>query len=195
VTCGSFRGIVGSLRAILLNALPGPSRPTQYGRESATEDDVYPRKQQVKLGPRELPDALGKQGFVQGHDLGNVGDGVLGQAGELRGKLDISWRVRPADVAGERNAHDRCNLAAVQGVTLHNHDRASEARSGAGWLREFRPPDLALGNYHALRSKMQRDAVETNESVGWPSLAQTRSMASVTWSGACRATYSVRACL
>ena len=170
-------------------------RPTASSHESTAEDDVYPRKHQLKLRPRELPRARGEEGLVQRHDLGDVGDGVLGQTCESWRKPHVSWRVRPAEVTGEWNAHDGRDPAAVQGVSLHNHDRPSESRSGAGWVRELGPPDLALGNYQSLRSKMRRDAVETNESVGWPSLAQTRSMASVTRSGACRATYSARACL
>jgi len=174
---------------------PVTQRLTVSSRESAAEDDVYPGKYQVELRPRELPHALGEQGLVQGHDLGDVGDGVLGQTGESRGKRDVSRRVRPAEVTGEWNAHDGRDPAAVQGVSLYNHDRPSESRSGAGWVRELGPPDPALDDYQSLRSKMRRDAVETNESVGWPSLPQTRSMASVTRSGACRATYSARACL
>jgi len=104
---------------------PVTQRLTVSSRESAAEDDVYPRKYQVELRPWELSRVLSEQGLVQGHELGGVG----------------------------------------------------------------------LGDYQSLRSKMRQDAVETNESVGWPSLAQTRSMASVTRSGACRATYSARACL
>ena len=146
---------------------------TAPSQESATEYHVYPRKHQVKLRPWKLSHALSEQGLVQGHDLGDVGYGVLGQAGESWRKPHVPWRVRPADVAGEWNAHDSRDPAAVQGVPLHDNDRPSEARSGAGWLRELGPPDLALGNYQSLRSKMRREAVETNESVGWPSLAQT----------------------
>ena len=95
---------LGGLRSWVRTTGPAPGDARKIDHESTTDYNVYSRKDEVQLRPRELPRDLGEQRFVQGHDLGNVGHGILRQSGEPRGKQDISRSVRPADIAGERNA-------------------------------------------------------------------------------------------
>jgi hypothetical protein len=87
-------------------------------------------------------------------------------------------------IGGQRNADDGGNAAPIEGVTLHHNDRPAETRARTCWRGEVRPPDLALRDYHSLRSRVRRAAEETNGSFVSPASAHARFMASVTSSGA-----------
>ena len=97
------------------------------------------------------------------------------------------------DQAPERESMDRADSAPVERIALHYDDGPSQAGSRATGLGKVGPPDLALGDHHELRSRTRRAALDTNSSSPSPTSAQVRSMASVTWSGAWRATYSATA--
>ena len=70
---------------------------------------------------------------------------------------------------------------------------ATTRRKNKAGSRKVCPPNIPLGDHHWLCSKRRLAAAEANSSVPSPTSEQTRSKASVTYSGACRATYSARA--
>ena len=146
--------------------------------------DVDSRENQLQFRLGQLSNVFPQEGFVQRDDLGDVGDGLLRQPGEPGRQTYISGGVGPFHVAGQRDADNGGNSAAVQRIALHDHNRPSEARPRTGRLREIGPPDIALGDHHSLRSKTRCAAEATNLSPSSPTSAQTLSIASVTCSGA-----------
>ena len=82
----------------------------------------------------------------------------LGESGGSRAEQDVAGRLGPAQVAGERDADDGGDVAAVEGVTLDDDDGAPEAGLRARGLGQVGPPDLALGGHQSLRSKVRRAA-------------------------------------
>lgn len=162
------------------------------GRSSA-KNHIDPGQNQLQLGVRQLPYAIFKKIPIQRHNLRNIRHRVFFKSGKPGRKLNIPRRVRPSQIAGKRHACHGSDPAAVQRVSLHNHHRTPKTRAGPGKSWHIGPPDLGLRDHHSFRSKMRRAADETNPSLlslGCPNSAQALSMASVTSSGACRATYS-----
>lgn len=89
--------------------------------------------------------------------------------------------------------HTTVAISTDSGRPLDNDDWPSKTGTGSGGSGQIGPPDLTLRNHHSLRSSTRRAADETKSSLGSANPAQTRFMASVTSSGACRATYSLTA--
>ena len=69
-------------------------------------------------------------------------------------------------------------------IALYDHNRSPKAGTGAGWLGEIGPPDIPVRDHHGLRSRIRRAATAANSSHSSPTSLQTRSIASVTRSGA-----------
>jgi hypothetical protein len=149
----------------------------------SAENNVYPGENQPKLRPRQPPDPIGKQRLVQGHDLGNVCNRILGEAGNTGRKQYISWGISPFDIACKGNTDNRTYSASVKRVSLNNHNRPAKSRARARRIRKICPPNISLRDHHSICSRMRRDAAETNGSDSIPSSAQTLSIASVTRSG------------
>jgi hypothetical protein len=127
--------------------------------------------------------------------LRDIRNRVFGESCETSSQGDISGCVGPSKVAGQRYAYDSANAAPVQGIPLYDHHRSSKSRTRSCGRRQIGPPYFSLRNHHSLRSRIRRAARETNGSIACGSPAQTRSIASVTCSPACRATYSLTASL
>lgn len=170
-----------------------PRRPSRS--LSSSEDHIDPGKDQGKFRARQLPDALSQCVPIQRHHLGDIRHRVLRKSRNALRKSDVARCVRPPQVACQRRAHGGRDAAAIESVSLNHHYRPPVTRAGSGWRGKVRPPDLTLRDHHSLLSSTRRLAAETNSSVGCPSSAQTRSIASVTSSCACRATYSRTASL
>jgi hypothetical protein len=164
-------------------------------RDLSSKDHIDSGEQQFQLSARELAHALGEKTPVQGHNLRDVRHRVAREPSEAGRERDVPGRDRPSKVAGQRHAHGSRDPAPVQGIALHNHNWPSKSRTGPRRSGQIGPPDFTLRDHHSLRSRIRRVADETNWSVGYPKSAHTRSMASVTSSGACRATYSLSASL
>ncbi len=172
-----------------------PVTQTWNGRLDTTENDIDAREHQINLGAWQFPDARSQQRFVQRHHLRHVRDRVFGELGDARSQGNVSWRVGPPKIAGERNADNGRNAASVQGVALDDNHGSPETWTRPSRSRDVSPPDLALRNYHSVRSNTRRAAAPPNLSARSPALSQTRFIASVTSSGAWRATYSRSAAL
>ena len=99
----------------------------------------------------------------------------------------------PLQVTGQWNADDRRDSAAIHRIALDDDDRPPEAGTRTTWVWNVCPPNIPLGDHHSLCSKRRLAAAETKSSLAPPTSEQTRSNASVTYSGAWRATYSARA--
>lgn len=90
------------------------------------------------------------------------------------------------------NWDDGPDRALVEGIGLHDDDGSAEPRRGTGRITEVSPRAVALADHHSLDSRIVTVARRTNA----PGTASSRraaieaSIASVTSSGACRATYS-----
>lgn len=172
-----------------------PAAPDAGPSRLPAQDDVEAGEQEVELRARELAGALRQDGLVERDHLRHVGDRVVGQARDARGQEGVARRVGPFEIAGERHAHNRGQPATVERIALHDHDRSPEAGPRSDRRRKLGPPDLALRDHHSVLSRTSRPAAATKPSSSRPTSSQTRSMASVTSSGAWRATYSRRAAL
>jgi hydrogenase maturation protein HypF len=128
------------------------------------EDGIDPGQHQFQLGAWQPARLRGQEILVHRYDLRHVGHGIFREAGEARGQANIPRRQGPFEIAGKRNANNRSDAASVQGVTLYHNHRPPEARTGARRGRQVLPPDLALGDYHSLRSRVRRAAAETKGS-------------------------------
>ena len=160
-----------------------------------TENHIDAGDDETGLCGREFVYEFRKQTTVERHDLRNVGDGILGQPGYARVKQHISGCVGPLEVAGKRDADRSGNATSVNGVALNDYYGSSESRSRSGRRRQISPPNLALRYHHSARFRRRLDADAVNLSGCGSTSAQTRSMASVISSDACRATYSLTASL
>jgi hypothetical protein len=150
----------------------------------STQHNVNASEEKLHLGSGKFADTLGKHCFVQRYDLGHIGDRVLRQTRRSSSQKYVAWSVRPSQIAGQRHAPHGSDPASVQGVPLDHHDRSSKAWPRSCWRRKVGPPHFALPDYHSVCSRTRRLAAVMKES-GWPfTAAHTRSMASVTSSGA-----------
>ena len=154
------------------------------------EDDVNGRENEVELRAGQFPHPLREDASVDGHELRGVRNGVLGKPGSARREQHTARRLGPTEIAGQRNADDSAEAAPVQGIVLDDHDRSAEARRGPSGRSEISPPHVTLGNHQSLRSSVSRAAAAVKPSGASPTASQTQSIAAVTSSGACLATYS-----
>jgi len=148
------------------------------------KDSVDPGEHQSQFGGGQPAHARREQILVDTYDLRHVSHGILRQPRKTRRKMDVPWGQGPFEIAGQRNADNGGNAAPIESVTLHHNDWPAQTGTGARWRREIRPPDLTLRDYHSLRPKVRRAAVDTNRSFVSPASAHARFMASVTSSGA-----------
>ena len=109
----------------------------------------------------DLPRWLSEEVPVKGDHLRDIGDRVLRQARQLGGNEDVPRSVQQAKVGGEDDGHHRPDSAAVEGVVLHDEERASETGFGPARLIEVGPPDLAALDHHASDSSERRWARRT----------------------------------
>jgi len=98
------------------------------------KDHINAEKHQLELLLGQRSDSIGEGPTVESDDLRDVGDRVLGQAGKPGTEQDVDRRLGPAQVAGQRDADDGGDVAAVKGVPLDDDDWALEAGLGAGRL-------------------------------------------------------------
>ena len=78
-------------------------------------------------------------------------DGVTIESGVLGTQKHVSGGNRPAQIACQNGAYDRCEFASIQWVRLYHHDRATVARGGPDGVSQIGPPHFALGDHHSTR--------------------------------------------
>ncbi len=123
----------------------------------------------------------------------NIGDRVFWKPRGSRGKQDIAGRIRPSEIAGQRHADDGSDPASIEDISLDYNYWSSKPRTGARRIRQVRPVNVALGNYHSTRLRMRRAAAEMAGSGRVSTTSHTRFIASVTASVSWRARYSATA--
>jgi hypothetical protein len=166
------------------------TRPSRRRHSLPAENDVNGGEYQVELRAGQLSYSLRENASVQRHDLGRIRHGVSRKPRSACSEKDAPRRIPPAEVARQRNADDRAEAASVERIALNDHDRTAEPRRGPGWRWQIGPPHVAPGNHQSLRSSVSRAAAAAKASCDSPTASQTRSIAAVTSSGACLATYS-----
>ena len=163
------------------------------GLSLTAKDNIDAGKNQVKLSFGQLSDFAAEQDTIESNDLRNVSNRVLWKACGLRGKRDIAGCLCPSKIAGQGHAHNRSDSASVEGISLDYHHWSSKAGARTRWIRQVRPVNVALGDYHSTRFRVRLAASEMAGS-GWVSIAShTRLIASATASGSWRARYSATA--
>jgi hypothetical protein len=95
---------------------------------SPTQHNVESGEDQCDLLRSELPASFGEDGPVKGNHLCNQGYGVFGEPGHPGCQQDVPRGVGPLQVAREGDAHHSGELASVERIPLHNHDRAAKSR-------------------------------------------------------------------
>lgn len=164
-------------------------RPSQSGDRavthcSASKDDIDSRQDEPKLTLRQLPNAFSEILLVERHDLRDVGDRLLGESCRAWRQRYISGRVAPFQITRQCHADDRRDSTSVERIALDDNDRPSKARARAPRLGKVGPPHVPLGDaHHSVRANTRRPVAAANESMGSPSSASARSIASVTRSG------------
>lgn len=118
---------------------------------SPAEYDVDACKNEFEFTPWYFAQAFGQLLPVQRDDQGHVGHGGLRQARIAFRQQHIARRICPFEIAGEWDAHDSADAAAIQCIALHDYDGASETWLRADRLLEIRPPDFGLLDYHSTR--------------------------------------------
>ncbi len=163
------------------------------GPPLSPEDGVDPGEDEVDLGLRNARDSRFEQRPVQSADLRDVGDRVLRQSRQPLGQPDVAGGVSPAQIAGQGYADDCSYSTSVQGVALDDDYRPAKPWSRSRRFGQFSPADVALADHHSTRRRARCAAAARKASSCSPRESQTRSISSVTSSGAWRATYSSRA--
>lgn len=79
---------------------------------------------------------------------------------------------RPAKVARQGYDHNRRQSAGVQRIALNDDDGAPKPRPRAHQVGERGPEDVALGDYHSLRSRACRPASASQSSGGGVDILQ-----------------------
>lgn len=70
----------------------------------------------------QLSRALGEIGTVQGHDLGNVDDGISREPGRSPGNEHVAGGVREAKIRRQCEGDDRSDPAPIERVRLDHED-------------------------------------------------------------------------
>jgi len=174
--------------------LHGKDRQAAERRVAAllpTENDIDTGNHLCEILLPELRRALGKKPLADRDDLRDIRHGILRQSRYLCRQHNVARRTRPGQIVRQRHANHCREPTAVQVVTLHDHDRPADARTGSGGLVEIGPPHLTLQRaYHSLRASARRAASVTNGSATVANSSTSWFMDSVTSSGACLARYS-----
>ena len=98
---------------------------------------------------RYLADLAGKKGFVKGHDLRDVGDGILRKTRASRWQKDVSWHVDEPHVRCEDHAENGSEPAPAEGIGLNDQDRTRKSGPRATRFIEACPPHIAPRDYHS----------------------------------------------
>ena len=125
--------------------------PPPAGRSSA-EDDEYPLNDQRELLGRELAHPLGQHRPIDRHDLGRVGNGVLGEPGRAGGNITFPGASAQARLLVS-GTHTTVAIRPRLSDPLHDDNGASKARRRPGRAPTARPPHLAWRGLPSLRSK------------------------------------------
>ena len=157
-----------------------------------SEDNVDTGEEKSDLRRRNPTCRRLEQPSVQSNDLRHVGDRVLGETRRSRGEQHVAGCFGPAQIAGQGHADDGSQPAPVQGVALDDNNRPAKPRTGSRGLGQLNPANVTLGDHHSARCRIWLAAAVRKPSSS-PTSSQTRFIASVTSSGAWRATYSSRA--
>jgi hypothetical protein len=160
-----------------------------------------PSKNHIHSGQHKLQFRLGQLahpycqlGLVKSHNLRDIRHRFLGKSGRGFRKKNVTRRGRPLHVARQCNTDGSRDSTPVQSITLYDQYGAAKSRLRSAWFTKIRPPHLALRDrHHSLRSSVRRAARDANPSAGSFTSSRTRFIASVTLSGAWRATYSLSA--
>ena len=158
------------------------------GRLLASEYEIDAVEQELDFGVGDLADALRENRTIDCDDLRDVGDRVVLETGPLGVQQHIAGSGCPAEIARERNDNNRRDAARVERVPLNDYDGPLEPGSRAPRIGERRPADIALSNYHSLRSSARRPASAVQSSTSLPSWSTSSSSDRVTLSGSRRAT-------
>src|SRR5260370_30963171 len=95
------------------------------------------------LRERQLAHASGQGVFINTADLGAViSHGILWENGKARRATDISRGHAPLEVAGQRNANNGGDAAAVQLITLDNNHWSSEPAGAGKSAHQISPCDI-----------------------------------------------------
>ena len=78
--------------------------------------------------PGNLSNSIGEIGFVEGHDLSDVGDGVLREPGACRWKQGVPGSVEQPRVRREDNTKDCSQPASIESIGLDDEDGVAETR-------------------------------------------------------------------
>ncbi len=92
----------------------------------------------------ELADSLTEVAAINHEHLRSVGNRIFRKSRYLGREQRVSWRVRPGQIACQRDAHDGRESAAIQWIPLHNHHGPPKPGGRIRWHRQIRPPDLPL---------------------------------------------------
>jgi len=74
----------------------------------------------------------------------------------LRYTAALSRGMCPFQIACQRNADDRCDMATIHRITLHNDNGARVTGRRADRLGDIDPPDFTLSDYHSTRRNVLR---------------------------------------
>ena len=165
-----------------------------FGGGLPSENHVHSGENKLQFRLGQLAHSHSQLALVESHNLRDVRHRFLGKSGRALTKKNVTWRRRPLHVARQGNTDRSRDSTPVQSITLYD-----QYRSAKSWLRsarftKIRPPHLSLRDrHHSLRSSVRRAARDTNPSAGSFTSSRTRFIASVTLSGAWRATYSLSA--
>lgn len=158
--------------------------------KSTAKDHIDPTQDDLKLCPRDSSNVLREHRSVNGHDLRDVRDRILGQPGAPCLQEHVAGSGGPAEIARQRHHYYRRQAARVKGIALNDYDWSCEARTGANRIRQRGPKDVSLGDYHSLRSKVRRPASASHGSGFGSMSARAASMAWVSAPGSRRSKYS-----
>src|SRR5260370_4410 len=94
---------------------------------------------------RQLAHASGQGVFIHTDDLGSViSHGILWETGKARRATDISRGHAPLEVAGQRNANNGGDAAAVQRITLDNNHWSSEPAGAGKSAHQISPCEITI---------------------------------------------------
>lgn len=168
--------------------------PKSLGGGSPSKNYVYSGQHKLQFRLGQLAHSFSQLGPVESHNLRNVCRRLLGKSGRALRQKNIARRRRPLHVARQGNADHSRYATPVESIALNDQYRSTQSRLRSAQLAKVRPPHLALRDrHHSLRANLRRAARDANPSADSFTSSMIRSIASVTLSGAWRATYSLRA--
>ena len=103
--------------------------PVRWGE--STKDGLDAVQEKVHLGLREFSGAVRENPLVERHDSGDVRNRVSWRVSDSCWQAGIARSVGPADVGRHWNANHSRDPASIESVTLNDHDRSPESRTGS----------------------------------------------------------------